>query len=429
MSFPRYPKYKNSGVEWLGEVPAHWSVVQYKQFVDIQNGTDHKQVEQEEGYPVIGSGGVFAYASDFLFDGESVLLGRKGTIDKPLHVTGKFWTVDTMYWTKIKPVASGRFAYYVALTIPFGYYSTNTALPSMTKGDLSSHLVAQPPFLDQATIAAFLDYETAKIDALVAEQETLIALLKEKRQAVISHAVTKGLNPDAPMKDSGIEWLGEVPAHWEVARVKHFVQSLGQGWSPQCEGFPVESDDEWGVLKVGCVNGGRFNPLENKTLPSELEAPAELGIVADDLLISRANTRELVGSAAVAEQSYPNLLLCDKLYRVRLDKTRCLPSFFVLFLGSIAARGQIELAATGASSSMVNIGQGTILEMPLALPGVEEQESIADRINRMVSQLTDLDAEADAAIALLKERRSALISAAVTGKIDVRDFGAQKKAA
>ena len=149
LSFARYTAYKDSCVEWLGAIPGHWDVVQFKQFVDIQNGSDHKHVEQAEGYPVLGSGCVFTYASDFLYDGESVLLGRKGTIDKPLHITGRFWTVDTMYWTKINPAASGRFAYYSALIIPFDYYSTNTALPSVTKGALSSHSVARPPLFEQ----------------------------------------------------------------------------------------------------------------------------------------------------------------------------------------------------------------------------------------------------------------------------------------
>jgi len=102
MSLSRYSEYKDSGVAWLGEVPGHWEVVQFKQFVDIQNGADHKHVEQDDGYPVLGSGGCFAYASEYLYDGESVLLGRKGTIDKPLYMMGRFWTVDTMYWTKIK---------------------------------------------------------------------------------------------------------------------------------------------------------------------------------------------------------------------------------------------------------------------------------------------------------------------------------------
>ena len=228
MSLTRYPEYKDSGVAWLGEVPQHWEVAPYKHFVDIHNGADHKKIEQADGFPVIGSGGPFAFASEFLYDGESVLLGRKGTIDKPLYIVGKFWTVDTMYWTKISPDAFGKFAYYVALTIPFTYYSTNTALPSMTKGALSAHAIARPPLDEQTAIATFLDRETAKIDELIAEQEKLIALLAEKRQATISHAVTKGLNPDAPMKDSGVAWLGEVPAHWAVTRLK-FAASVQTG--------------------------------------------------------------------------------------------------------------------------------------------------------------------------------------------------------
>ena len=181
---------KDSGVAWLGAVPGHWDIVQLKLFVDIQNGSDHKHVEQDDGYPVLGSGGVFAYASDFLHDGESVLLGRKGTIDKPLHVTGRFWTVDTMYWTKISPSVSGRFTYYTALTIPFNYYSTSTALPSMTKSALGSHLVGRPPIAEQIAIAAFLDNQTTQLDTLTQEAQTAIALLQERRTALISAAVT-----------------------------------------------------------------------------------------------------------------------------------------------------------------------------------------------------------------------------------------------
>ncbi len=420
MSFPRYPAYKDSGVEWLGEVPVHWEVVQFKQFVDIQNGADHKHVEQTEGYPVLGSGGVFTYASEFLYDGESVLLGRKGTIDKPLHITGRFWTVDTMYWTKINPDVSGRFTYYSALTIPFDFYSTNTALPSMTKGALSSHRVGFPPLPEQTQIAAFLDRETAKIDELVAEQRRLMELLKEKRQAVISHAVTRGLNPDAPMKPSGIEWLGDVPEHWALTKIKRLVSTFEQGWSPQCEGFPVETEQEWGVLKVGCVNGGTFRPEENKTLPSELDPIPSLGIAMGDLLISRANTRELVGGAAVAKKAYANLLLCDKLYRLRFTPGVCYSAFVALYLGTEMARGQIELAATGASSSMVNISQSTILELDLALPELQEQKSIVTFLEAESAKFDTLTIEAQRAIDLLQERRTALISAAVTGQIDVR---------
>lgn len=277
-----------------------------------------------------------------------------------------------------------------------------------------------PLTAEQHIIASFLDRETAKIDALITEQQKLIALLTEKRQAVISHAVTKGLNPDVPMKDSGIEWLGEVPEHWNIRRVKYVAQSIEQGWSPQCESYPAENG-EWGVLKVGCVNGGVFSPTENKAIPPDLTTETKLTIRVGDLLISRANTRELVGSAAVALADFPTLMLCDKLYRLRLQKSTCmLPEFLGYFLGTSYARSQIELAATGASSSMLNISQSTVMDLIVPLPSIDEQEEILLHIGHQVKRLTRLANEVRSGIQLLNERRIALISAAVTGKIDVR---------
>ncbi len=219
-------------------------------------------------------------------------------------------------------------------------------------------------------------------------------------------------------KDSGVEWLGAVPRHWRVLRIKHLLKSLEQGWSPQCEAIPVDSPDEWGVLKVGCVNGGVFNAAENKALPPELEPIPDLGIRAADLLISRANTRELVGSAAVALVDHSNLMLCDKLFRLRFDASVCSPHFIASYLSTGKVRGQIELAASGASSSMLNIGQSTILEMAVALPDSTEQVAICDFLRRETAKIDNLMAEQEKLIALLKEKRQAVISHAVTKGLD-----------
>lgn len=184
---------KDSGVEWLGEVPNHWQVSSFKRIINIQNGADHKHIEVEDldsGYPVVGSGGIFAYASDYMFDGPSVLLGRKGTIDKPLFLNCKFWTVDTMYWSKIRDGYDPKFAYYVALNIPFDYYSTSTALPSMTKSLLGSHIVAIPNLAEQIQISNYLDDQNSKIDTLIDKARQSIELAKEHRTALISAAVT-----------------------------------------------------------------------------------------------------------------------------------------------------------------------------------------------------------------------------------------------
>lgn len=277
-----------------------------------------------------------------------------------------------------------------------------------------------PPNEEQQVIAAFLDYETARIDRLIAQQQRLIELLKEKRQAVISHAVTKGLNPNALMKDSGIEWLGQVPEHWIVRRLKHHIISMDQGWSPQCEARLAE-EDEFGVMKVGCVNGGVFRFSEHKALPAELEPKTEYRLKKGQLLVSRANTRELVGSAAVVDADYDQLLLCDKLYRIKLSSDT-IPEFVALLLGTSAYRGQIELSASGASDSMQNIGQSTIKELPIAVPPMDEANDILKYVAARLCTFDCLNNQLQQQNLLLQERRTALISAAVTGKIDLRGW-------
>lgn len=405
MSFPRYPKYRPSGVEWLGEVPAHWGVVPLKAYLDIQNGADHKSIEADEGYPVLGSGGVFAYASDYLYDGESVLLGRKGTIDRPLHMTGKFWTVDTMYWSRVLPGVSGRFAYYLAVTMPFGYYSTNTALPSMTKGSLSGHLVVRPALSEQSAIASFLDRETAKIDALVAEQQRLIELLKEKRQAVISHAVTKGLNPDAPMKPSGVEWLGEVPAHWEVGPVKRYFAS----WNNRR--VPLSTEER-------SHRSGAF-PYYGAS-----------GIIdyVDDFLFAEDLVLVSEDGANLLNRSTPIAFIARGQYWVNNHAHILKPldgnlSFWAERLESL------ELTPFVTGSAQPKLTSEALMNLKIAVPSAEEERrAINHLVLRECDSVTALLQHAEGAITFLHERRSALISAAVTGQIDVRHLATAEAA-
>lgn len=218
-------------------------------------------------------------------------------------------------------------------------------------------------------------------------------------------------------KASGVEWIGEVPAHWEVVKLRHLVSKIEQGWSPQCEGEPVTSSDQWGVLKVGCVNGGVFDPAENKALPAGLAAQPDLGIRRGDILISRANTRDLVGSVAVPEADHPRLMLCDKLYRLRL-REKATSAFVQRLLQSSSSRSRIELAASGASASMVNISQEVVLQMECAMPSMSEQVAIAAFLDRETAKIDALVAEQQRLIELLKEKRQAVISHAVTKGLD-----------
>jgi len=183
-------KLKPSGVEWIGDIPERWEVRRLKFLARIRNGQDYKEVEADSGYPVMGSGGQFAYASAFMYEGESVLFGRKGTIDKPLYINGRFWTVDTMFYTEVSKHVSAKFLYYSALSFPFDFYSTKTALPSMTQQDLGNHPVALPPMDEQELIIQFIEEESKLIDQAITRAQREIELMREYRTRLISDVVT-----------------------------------------------------------------------------------------------------------------------------------------------------------------------------------------------------------------------------------------------
>ena len=183
-------KLRPSGIDWIGNIPEHWEVMPLKRTMHICNGADYKHIEAEDGYPVIGSGGIFAYASDYLFDGEALLLGRKGTIDKPLYFKGKFWTVDTMFYSIPQKFIVCKYMYYQSLNFPFDRYSTSTALPSMTSRDLGNNDVCVPPLSEQEEIVEYIERKLKPIDASITKAKREIELLKELKQSVITEAVT-----------------------------------------------------------------------------------------------------------------------------------------------------------------------------------------------------------------------------------------------
>lgn len=286
---------------------------------------------------------------------------------------------------------------------------------------LRQHHLPRPDVEIQRLIADYLDRETARLDALVAEKEKMLALLEEKRAALISRAVTCGLDPAAPLKPSGLDWLGDIPAHWSLERLKFHLNGIEQGWSPQCENVPAEPQ-EWGVLKVGAVNDWTFNPQENKRLPDALEPLPEYAIKPRDVLMSRANTTKLLGSISMVEQAERKLLLCDKLYRLHINESRLRREYAVAYLRSASARFTFERDATGTSGSMQNIGQDTVINSWIPVPPTGEQEDIAAHIQQGRIETDNLRFLIQESLELLRERRAALITAAVTGQISVEEM-------
>ncbi|QDS99310.1 restriction endonuclease subunit S [Adhaeretor mobilis] len=297
----------------------------------------------------------------------------------------------------------------------------NTLAIKQTTGiqnlDLDQYLgfrVVAPPYELQLAIADYLDRETAKIDTMIAAKERLLKLLAEKRRALITDAVTRGLNPDAPMRDSGVEWLGEIPEHWSVDRFKFHMLGIEQGWSPQCLNVPAELD-EWGVLKAGCVNGPEFDTSQNKTLPPSLDPIVELEVKPGDLLMSRSNTTKLLGSTALVREVRPKLLICDKLYRIEVNEETAHKPFLVYLLRSAPGRHEFERDATGASNSMQNIGQDSVKNVWLVFPPFDEQVAICRYLDQTLQRIDALRSNNLQTVTLLKERRAALIAAAVSG--------------
>ena len=248
--------------------------------------------------------------------------------------------------------------------------------------------VLMPSLSEQHAIAAFLDRKTARIDGLIAKKKRLIELLREKHQAVISHTVTKGLDPSAaPMKDSGIDWLGEIPAHWELLPLKRCLRGITQGWSPECE------TDWLSTRRVGRPEGwlrkshGEFRAEQHKALPTDLQPRPALQVMPGDLLMSRANTTELVGHIAIVPEGVERLMLCDKLYRLDVFREATNPVFLSYALRSHSARRQLMSDATGASSSMQNIGQDTVRSCILPMPPEIEQRSIVERLDEDMDKI------------------------------------------
>jgi type I restriction enzyme, S subunit len=441
MSFPRYKAYVDTGVEWLGSVPEHWAVhrigyyfnerrekVSDKEFPAL-SVTKHGVVPQldtaaksddSENRKRVAKG-------DFVINSRS---DRKGSAGAS-QLDGSVSLICTVLSPKER--VHTPFVHHLLRSQPFQeeFYRNGKGIVadlwSTNYSEMRNILLGMPPLDEQTAIAVFLDREAAKIDELVLEQQRLLALLKEKRQTVITHAITKGLDPDAPMKPSGIEWIGDVPTNWGVLSVRRVVRRIEQGWSPECLGRPAEIE-EWGVVKSGCVNRGIYVEAENKALPEAIDPVPEYEIGVGDVLMCRASgSPELVGSAAFIKKTRGKLMLSDKIFRIHLEPGID-REFFVAVFNSHVLRSAIERAISGAEGLANNLPQSALKAFPFVVPPRACQTAIVNFLSRELKRIDDLAAETTCAIDLLQERRTALISAAVTGRIDVRSLVESKSA-
>lgn len=432
MSAPAYESYKDSGVEWLGKVPSHWEVgplkrefevclgkmlqteakgssdepLPYLRAANIQwNGVDVSEVKKmwaspqeveklqlEAGDLLVSEGGDVGRSTIWLGELKNCIF--QNSVNR-VRSFGRSNTKFLLFW--ISMLKSSGFVDIIC---------NKATIAHFTAEKVASVPVYFPSPAEQTAIAAFLDRETGKIDALIEAQTRLIELLKEKRQAVISHAVTKGLNPDAPMKDSGIEWLGQVPAHWEVATAKR----VADVYVPQ-RNKPTLNSEKQGLPWVTMENMGAMFVHSFKHWVAEEDAR----YAGSTVLPEGSVIASCVGNFGASSINSEPVIINQQL-QAYTPNHMMLPAFlrYHVVIGS----SYFERSATAATIPYVNqIGFGLF---PIVIPPIDEQRLIIEHIISKDSNFIEMIATAETAISLIKERRAALISAAVTGKIDVR---------
>ena len=394
---------KDSGIEWIGEVPEEWGIVRLKDCLEINNGKDYKDIETDEtGYPVIGSGGQFAYARKYLHDGTAILLGRKGTIDKPLYIEGKFWTVDTMFYSVPKSGIHAKFIYYVALQIPFGLYSTNTALPSMTQTDLQNHHFVMPPLDEQTQIADFLDKKVAQLDKVKSLLEEQIKTLEDYRQSLIYETVTKGLDKTVPLKESGIDWIGQIPEGWTVDRLGFHIYEINEKNIPQKSDFILSLTNKDGVIPYE-EKGNQGNNSKDNLLDYKLAYPDT--IVANSMNI-------LIGSVG-----YSNYFGCiSPVYYVFKERKGTNLRFVNYIMATQLFQKELRKYANGILEIRLRVSSEDILKRFCAFPSLSDQDKIVSYLDKRTNQINQMIAIKKEQIENINKQRQTLIYDYVTGK-------------
>lgn len=438
MSLPCYPKYKDSGVEWLRQVPEHWEVVPGRRLFRQKR---ESAIVEDEQLSATQKYGVVPQRLFMELEDQKVTLALSG-LENFKHVEAGDFVISlrsfqggiehsnysgcvSPAYTVLRPAQTVQGVFWRYLLKSKGYIE---ALQSITDGirdgknisfdQFGEILVPFIPPAEQTVIAAFLDWETGKIDALVAEQRRLMELLKEKRQAVISQAVTRGLNPAVKLKPSGIEWLGDVPEHWAVKPLKSISTLYGRiGFRGYTTEDIVYEGEGAITLSPSNMFGGVVN-TEKCTFISwgKYEESPEIQIAAGDVLIVK--TGSTFGKVAFVDRvDYP--MTINPQIAV-FKNVSCVPKFLYLALTIPAIQSLVAVNNTGGT--IPTMTQTTIGGFCIGSPPLVEQQAIVEHLEGELAKLDTLTAEAQRAIDLLQERRTALISAAVTGKIDVRNF-------
>jgi type I restriction enzyme, S subunit len=429
-----YEKYKDSGIEWLGEIPEHWQSLNFKRLTLIKRGASPRPIDDPKYFD---DDGEYAWvriadvtASERYLETTTQKLSELGkSLSVPLEPGNLFLSiagsVGKPIITKIKCCIHDGFVYFPDLKAnqEFIYYIFNSGQPYLGLGKMGTQLnlntetvggitIGLPPLPEQQAIANFLDYKTKQIDDLIAKKETLLEKLDEKRTAIISHAVTKGLDPNVPMKDSGIEWLGEIPEHWEVKRFKFLLsEPFKYGANEAAE---INDPNLPRYIRITDVkDDGSLREDTFRSLPENIAK--DYLLEEGDILLARSGAT--VGKTFIYSKSWGKAAYAGYLIRARVSGQNS-SDFIYKFLQSKLYFDWVK--SIFIQATIQNISAEKYSNLFITTPPLPEQQAIANFLDHKTKQIDQQKLKIQQAIDRLKEYRTALITNAVTGKIDVR---------
>ncbi|MGH2498469.1 MAG: restriction endonuclease subunit S [Ktedonobacteraceae bacterium] len=424
-----YPNYKHSGVEWLGEIPEHWEVKRLKEHVNLINGYpfESELFSMANGIPlirirdlIVGTTQTFYSGSKIndtiVYDGD-VLIGMDGDFNVCWWQGGKALLNQRLCCIRSKKAVNIRYMYYL-LRLPLKMINDLTwftTVKHLSSSQITAIFFGYPSLSEQHAITTFLDQETSKINALIAKKERLIKLLQEKRAALISHAVTKGLDPAVKMKDSGVEWLGEIPEHWEVRRLKFMADVL----NGVTKGRDLGQRDtvELPYLRVANVQDGYLDLSDIATIPVGLDEIERFSLHAGDVLMNEGGDFDKLARGYVWNGEISPCLHQNHVFAVRPHAG--IDPYWLSMITLTSYAKHYFILKSKQSTNLASISATNLKELPVVMPPSTERIEILSYIKDETAKIDALIAKIGEAIEKLKEYSAALISAAVTGKIDV----------
>ena len=415
----QYGKYKPSGIEWIGEIPEHWDVQKLKWLVMVNSGktvpvTFNKSAGQ---YPVYGANGLIGFSDEYNLDTKAILVGRVGASGEINLTESKCWVSDNALIIELKNHLNFNFAKYLFYSINFKTLITKNAQPLITATDVKEQLAIIPSREEQRKIADYLDHKTTQIDRLVTKKQKLIELLNEEKTAIINQAVTKGLNPNTPMKDSGIPWIGEIPEHWAFKKLKYVAVIKPSNVDKKIY------DGEKKVLLCNYLDVYKNEFIDNSF--SFMEATAseneitKFTIKKGDVLVTKdSETPDDIANPAYIKEDLENVICGYHLAQIRANNIELIGEYLFRLFQTRKLNSHFEISANGITRFGLSVDSFQQVFVPL--PPIKEQSDIIRHIQTEIQKIDTTISKVEKEIELLQEYRTALISEAVTGKIDVR---------